>query len=160
MPLILPTGLQMAFSMGILQVSIAAMGLIWLVSLIWLTVIIGLHFLSTSTPGWLHKCDWLLRIGVCIATLSYGFGSLLVDTQLYADWAAWKLGFFGITVLMGLCIRIKLKPFFNVFPNVVNNTIDPQVNMIIKEAIVGARPFVMIIWASLFVVSALGLHLI
>ena len=160
MPLILPTGLQMAFGMGILQIPTIAMLCIWLIALTWLAVIVTLHFSHGGTPAWVTMADWVIRITVCVATLGYGFGSLIFESQLYTDWASYKLGIYGITVLMGLCIRIKLKPFFAVFPNIVNNTVDKHTNETIHQSIVGARPYVMVIWGALFLVSAFGLHLI
>lgn len=160
MPLILPTGLQMAFSMGVLAIPAVMMGLIWLIALLWLSVIIALHFSHGGPPEWLTKLDWGLRIGVCILTLGYGLSSLLVDTQLYADWASFKLVIYGITVLMGLCIRIKLKPLFAVFPNIINNKIDEHTNRSIDQAVMGARPYVMVIWGALLLAAAFGLHLI
>lgn len=160
MPLILPTGLQLAFSLGILAVPAAAMVLIWGVTLSWLAILVILHVKHGSAPAWLITSDWVIRIAVCAVTLGYGFVSIVSHTSLGPDWAAYKLTLFGFTVLMGLCIRIKLKPFFAVFANIINNTVDAQTNQVIAASIGGARPFVFIIWGLLFLISAIGLHII
>lgn len=160
MPVILPTGCQMAYSMGVFQVSPVVMGMIWCLSFIWLATIITLHFMHGKSPAWLTKADWVIRIAVCLVTLGYGFVSLVADTQLLGHWAGFKMGIYGITVLMGLCIRIKLKPFFRVFPNIIKNTIDTNTNHIIHDSVAGARPFVFVIWIALFLNTAFGLHLL
>ncbi|GGF60808.1 hypothetical protein [Alteromonas lipolytica] len=160
MPLILPTGLQLAYGLGVLNVPALVMALIWVITVSWLAILITLHFKHGKPPGWLTTSDWVIRIAVCVATLGYGAASVITDTALGADWAGFKLTLFGVTVLMGLCIRIQLKPFFAVFANIINNTVDAHTNQVIAASIGGARPYVFIIWGLLFLISALGLHLI
>ncbi len=160
MPLILPTGLQLAFSLGVLQIPSWAMAVIWLIALTWLAIIMTLHFKNGEVPAWLIKFDWNLRVAMCVVTLSYGFASTLFDTALVADWAGYKLGLYGGTILMGLLVRVKLKPFFSVYGDLMTDRVTDHTNRVIKRAIGGTVPYVKTIWVLLFVISAFGLHIL
>lgn len=160
MPLILPTGLQMAWLMGILPVSTLVMGAVWGVALIWLAIIIALHFYHGAATKLITRMDWILRISVCVVTITAGLASIIQLTPLTADWAGYKLTLFGCTVLMGLIVRVKLKPFFPVYGKLLSNQVDAQVNATIRSAINGTVPFVATIWVLLFVIAAFGLHLL
>lgn len=160
LPLMFMTGLQMAYLIGVLLVNSYVMVLLWLITLLWIIILITLHLRHGNSPNWMTRVDWVIRLAVCATSIILGFVSIQFETVLNQDWAAYKLFLFGVTVLMGIMIRLKLKPFFSAFANLLVNKVDESTNQIIHQSIGGTIPFVVTIWAALFLTSAIGLHLI
>ena len=107
MPLILPTGLQMAWLMGVLPVSTLVMGAIWGVALVWLAIIIALHFYHGAATRLITRMDWILRISVCVVTITAGLASIIQLTPLTADSSATATKLKrSLYVPKGSCLRI------------------------------------------------------
>lgn len=160
MPLTLPSGLQLAYTMGILQVDSWVMTIIWALALLWLGLVVALHFWKTQLPALAGQVDWYVRCLICLTCLLYGLASIPFDTAVTASWAAVKLVFFSITVLMGLMIRKKLIPLMAVYGDLVANNVTEKTNAGIRKGIVGATPYVKVIWLVLFINTAIGLHIL
>lgn len=160
MPLTLPSGIQLAYAMGILQVDSWVMAIIWALALLWLGLVVALHFWKRRLPASAGQVDWYVRCFVCLTCLLYGLASIPFDTAVTASWAAFKLLFFGVTVLMGLIIRKKLIPFMAVYGDLVANKVTAQTNAAVLKGIAGATPYVKVIWLVLLINTAIGLHIL
>ncbi|MBU2980037.1 hypothetical protein [Alteromonas sp. C1M14] len=160
MPLTLPSGMQLAYLMGVFAVPVWFMFVVWLLGLGWLATLMALHFTTAQAKGPLTLLDGLLRKSVCFSCLGYGIYSLIFTTSLTVNWAGYKLTLFGVTVLMGLIIRVKLKPFLAVYGDLVADRVSGETNQAIKQGIDGATPYVKVIWLVLFINTAIGLHIL
>jgi len=160
MPVILPTGLHLAWLSGLLPLSAAAMTVLWIIALVWLATVLALHFLHGRAPAALTGLDWTLRVAICVVALAAGLYSLLAGEPLGANWVACKLMLFGLTVLMGLMIRVQLKPFFKVFGKLAADQVDAHTNTVIRHSLTRTLPFVFSIWILLLLAAAFGIHLL
>lgn len=159
MPLILPLGLHLAYLGGSLPLSPMQLGLAWLASLYWFSVVVILFF-SEGKPftARLSQLDLYFRIAVAILLLAWA--SYQLGNPSTAAWAAWKLIIFAAMVCCGIAIRINLKPFVPAFAVMMGQGASRETDETMATAIGRCRPWVWCIWAGLFLNAALGTHLI
>ena len=161
MPLILALGVHLAWLGGMLPASASIVGLVWLVSLYWFSVVMVL-FVNEGKPFTilLSKIDFYFRVVVVLVILAWAAGILLGAAGQAAHWAAWKLLVFAALVSCGIAIRIHLKPFLPAFLDMVNSGANETSNRAMEKSLANCRPFVWCIWAGLLLNAALGIRLI
>lgn len=159
MPLILPLGLQLAQLGGVLAIPTPALIAAWVVCLYWFGVVLVL-FTNEGKPFTirLSTIDFYFRIAVVLVLLGYGASLLLAgDTP---RWVVWKLLIFAAMVACGIAIRLHLKPFPGAFAQMMSGSGVVAANRVMALSIQKCRPFVWLIWAGLFLNTALGIHLV
>ncbi|WP_337879403.1 hypothetical protein [Rheinheimera sp.] len=162
MALMLGPGIHMAYTIGLMQVPAWAMVATWLLCLVWLGMVLAIHFgHDKSYLSWLTRFDFNFRLLVIAACLYFAIQSLLGDKSLIlADFIAWKLIVFAALVGCGLGIRLMLKPFGPAFMQMLQQGPNPHLDAVIQGCLARARPFVYLIWLGLLLNTALGMHLI
>jgi len=161
MPLIFPLGLELAVHMGFVNLSMAWLGIMWLVCFLWLAIVVILHFAHGKAfiPK-LTTFDFYLRIIVILTLLGFGFYALQSDVFVADSWAAYKIIIFALLVGCGLFIRVGLKPFIVAWGQLMSDGPSDDINGAITKSLKNVKPFVYAIWVGLFTNAALGLHLI
>ena len=161
MTMMLPLGLQLAFSMGLVAISTHAMASIWLGCFAWLGMVLYLHMAQASpAKALLTTFDFWFRLLLSLGLLGLGAAALSAGTFSLPYWIALKLMIFGGLVGLGLIVRIKLKPFGPAFANIAQGKGTDADDAAINASLGGTRPFVVAIWLGLFASAALGIHLI
>ena len=166
MTLMLPLGVQLANSIGFIQVPGAVVAIVWLIALGWLAMVLYLHFAGHSKDTKvLTTFDFWFRVFVIVAITAVALLALISPGGLpggwiISPWAAYKLIIFAGLVGSGLMIRIKLKPFGAAFGNIASGKGTPQDNAAMNGSLARTRPFALLIWAGLLVNTALGLHVL
>ena len=161
MALILALGVQLAYSMGMLQIPVWSVALTWLVCLGWLGMVLILHFAAHSRDlSILTRFDWWFRITMILLLVFIPAVALSTGKPMMLPFVAYKLWVFAVLVAAGLMVRVKLKPFGPAFAKLASGQVDDAANLTIRKSLASVRPFVMVIWLGLLVNTALGLHLI
>lgn len=162
MALILGPGIQMAYNVGLIAMPVWAMVATWLVCLVWLSMVLAIHFgHGKSFVPRLSRIDFNFRLVVIGLCLLFAVQSLLGDKSwIRVDFLAWKLIVFALLVACGLGIRVMLKPFVPSFMSMMQQGPNPQVDAELNGCLARVRPFVYLIWAGLLLNTALGMHLI
>lgn len=161
MTLMLPLGVHLAAKLGFIQAPGWLVPTAWAVGLGWMAMVLVLHFAGHGRDlRLLTRFDFLFRAALVLLLIT--IAGLAIAGQLGAvtPWAGWKLGIFGLLVLCGLLVRVRLKPFGPAFGRLVRGEADDRDNAAIQSSIGGTRPFVVVIWIGLLINTALGLHLI
>ena len=157
MTMILPTGISLAYKLGVLDVSATVVAITWVICLGWLAMVLILHF-SSPKPG-LTTFDFWFRILLVLFLLGVAIYALTQDKLIRGDWASYKLLVFATMVVFGLLIRVKLRPFGPAFGQLVQGNVDDTINSDIRDSLASVKPFVLGIWAGLLINTAFGLHL-
>ncbi|MBB3047949.1 hypothetical protein FHR99_002215 [Litorivivens lipolytica] len=161
MPLILPLGMHMSVSMGLVQIPTWALLVVWLLAAVWLGNVLVLYFNEGKAfTARLSQFDLYFRIAVVIALTVFAVMGLLDQAPIFADWVAWKILVFAALVCCGIAIRINLKPFVPAFVKLMSEGPSELVNNTMADSVARCRPWVWIIWLGLFVNAAFGVHLI
>lgn len=159
MTLMLPTGYHLAHAMGLVQLPIGTVWLVWLLGLAWMAMVITLH-LRHGADQWLARIDYVFRIVLIVALLAIAVTSLRGSGWLLTSWLPFKLIIFAVLIFFGLMIRRRLVPFGPAFGRLVQGDVDEQVNVTIRRSLASVKPWVIGIWLGLLVNTALGIHLI
>lgn len=161
MALILAPGIQMAYNQGLFTLPAWAMVAVWIVCLIWLAMVLAIHFgHGKAFVKPLTAFDFNFRLVVIAVALYVAIGSLIGDGLIKADYLAWKLMIFAALVACGLGIRVMLKPFVPAFMLMMKDGPNAQVDSTLQASLSRVRPFVYLIWIGLLMNAALGIHLI
>ncbi|GLP96419.1 hypothetical protein [Paraferrimonas sedimenticola] len=161
MALILGPGVHMAAMTGLIQVSGLQLTALWLVCLLWVSMVLVIHFghgKAFIKP--LTQFDFGFRLAVIALCIYIGATSLAGAGKIQVDWLAWKLLIFAAMVACGLGIRLQLKPFIQGFGQMMQQGASEQSDKLMLTGLQRVRPFVYLIWVGLIVNAAFGLHLI
>lgn len=161
MPFMLVTGVHLASIQGWLLIAPALLALLWAFTLAWVALVIAVHHFSGHSSGTsLGVFDYWLRVAVIIVVGAGAFASFFSASMIAAPWVAAKLLIFSGTVLCGLLIRLRLKPFAAAFNKILTQGPDVDTDRVIAQSLIGCRRFVNLIWVGLLLCAALGLHLL
>ncbi len=124
----------------------------------WLAMVLFLHF-SEGTPlgKIVTKIDYFLR-WVLVAYLcgSVTYYSFFSEHLASAPWVIAKLGIFACLIFCGLMIR-KFIPDYGIgIGKLRRGEVDDQVNASMIASLNKCRPFVLAIWAGLFLECFIG----
>ena len=153
--LTLPTGLLLAEAKGWLALGWPILGVISLISLIWLALAWKLHFEHDSPPAWIKLTDTTLRYGLILVLIIAAAMALTGSITLPLFLALKMLALAGC-IGLGLYIRRVLQPLG---PALAGLTGDHSAAAEADLALTlnRARPLVMGIWALLLIAAFLGL---
>ncbi len=158
MTMILPLGFHLAWKLGLVAISGAALATIWLICFAWLGMVLFLHFRHGSPKhGALTKFDFYFRIVVILALTAYAILSLTSEAGAKVDWVAWKVLIFAGLISCGLVIRIKLKPFGPAFGRLIAGQASEEDNVAISSSIAATRPWALTIWLGVLFSAWLGI---
>jgi len=159
LPLILPTGIQLAQWQGRIDLPSAGMALIWLLCLGWLAVVWMIHQLQGSRQASLLTRFDLIWRSIVLMALLVTTVSAMTSSVPSLPWVGLKLGVYTLALVCGLLIRLHLRPFGLAFLSLLQDGPSEPVNQAIRSSIARCRPLVLLIWLALLTNAALGLHL-
>lgn len=161
MTMMLPLGLQLGATLGLLPLGPALMVMVWLASVGWLGMVIYLHVAKSSALKMtVTRFDYAFRLLLSLGLIGVGIAALAGIGITMPYWLALKLAIFGGLVGLGLVVRTKLKAFGPAFAKVAAGDPSDADNDAIQRSLGGTRPLVVGIWIGLFASAALGLHLV
>lgn len=161
MPMALATGVHLATSLGVMPLGLVALWGVWLLCGAWLAMVLTIHHHGSSPRGAaLVRLDFGFRVLLAAALALLAGAALLAGMPAMAPWLAIKLLAFAATVVCGLLIRVKLRPFGAAFAQLMREGSRPEIEATIAGSIARCKPYVIVIWALLVVCAAAGLHLI
>ena len=157
MILILPSGIHLSKILGYLDTSYFIVSVIWLIAILWLTLVVILHIRGQSAKK-LALFDYWLRVSLVL-------GMFIIVTYIFLyqpefNWAAMKIFVFSLTVICGLIIRRNLRLFEPAFMALINGQDTQTSNTVMKESIESSRLYVVFIWICLLFNTSLGLRLL
>jgi len=127
MTLMLPTGMHLALSIGVLNFSSTTVTLVWLFSLAWLAIT-WIRYLNEGKPIGMHMAKVAILIdiivlGVCgwIAISSFGGNGPII-----ADWVATKVLLFGLIALTVIVLEFVFLPGVIAFVGIINEGSTPE----------------------------------
>lgn len=156
MPLIFAFGGHLAIKMGYWPLPTAGPMAIWGLCLVWLGIVVTLHF--GGHRAWLTAVDCWLRVAIVAGLVGYAAHGIVTGSVV--TWLAIKLLVFALLVACGLLIRLFLGPFGPAFAAVAQGNASAADNAAIRNTFARTRPLVLIIWAGLLTNTVLGLHLL
>ncbi len=161
MPLVIPTGVHMASIMRVANISNAAIAGIWVLSIMWLVLVLTAHFSKNEEiKKKLKSIDFWVRPVLIVVIAAVAIYNLIYPTQLVAPFLNYKLLVLCGLILCGLAIRQQLSKFTPAFIDLVTGNEKPETNSILKKRMDNCLPFVYGIWAGTIACAALGIHLI
>ena len=161
MPLITPTGIHMASMVGLVKISGLGLMALWGFSLLWLALVLTLHFSKNeSKKKKLKAIDYWSRIVIVIAMGSFAIYSMMNPTIILAPYLNYKLLVVCALILFGLGIRYHLSKFTPAFINLMQGKDIDNANVIMTKRMSNCMPYVYGIWIGTTLNAALGLHLI
>ncbi len=159
MPLVLPTGLNMAAVSGLLPLSAAALALIWGVCLCWFAWVLTIYRKEGSAlAGRLTQFDLYFRIALIALLLAWA--ASLAASATPPVWVLLKLFIFALLVTCGIAIRFNLKTFKPAFAQMMSDGANKRSDTAMRLSLQRCQPWVWCIWAGLFVAAALGARLL
>lgn len=152
--LMLPVGLVLAHSLGLLSLSGPILAAIWLASLAWLGLVLWLH---DHRSGLASAFDLGIRIALVIGLAGLGVASLITGGPLLTAWLSAKVLAYALTIACGIGIRLRLRGFQALFAAVMIETATADDEILLKRTLKGTYPLVFAIWAALVVAAGLGI---
>ncbi|WP_298477728.1 hypothetical protein [uncultured Maribacter sp.] len=160
MPLIMPTGIHMASLMGIMKVTNLGLGLIWGFGILWLFLVLKVHFGKDEVQKKkLKNVDFWIRPIIVFGVSTFAIYNLFNPDYILVSWVSYKLLIVCGLILCGLGIRYHLGKFTPAFINLLQGHNVEKSNTIMKVRMDKCLPYVYGIWIGLLVNAALGVHL-
>lgn len=151
-----PTGFTLAVAKGWIGVSPLLVGLVWLASLVWLGLAWMVHLNHGAPNPWYKSVDmgirYLALAGLLGAGLSVAFG--LLDYPLFVGL---KMIILGLAIVMGLIVRVLLKPLIPAIVTLSTTGPTPDSDKTIADVLARTRPAVLCLWALILLASYLGI---
>ena len=153
--LIVPSGLQLGVWSGVIALPPLALGLAWLVGVVWL-VILWSGFLNPETA--LEQRAMLINfvLNAIAAVVVSGYAIYLLASSPVATWFALKLLAVGIIFVFGVLLDVKSKPAVEAFFDIVTNGATPERDARYSAAIGPVYIFVLAIYALVLAAAYLG----
>lgn len=134
--------------------------LVWILSLVWLGLVIADHKLRGQALGTLvRRVDLLVRIVVVVALLAVAAYAFVAPKPFGADsnprWLAAKVGLYAIAIACGVAIRITLRPFGPAFARLRAGG-GSEDEAVLTRSMRHSIPFVLAIWVCVALAAALG----
>jgi hypothetical protein len=157
--LLLPVGLEMARIIGVIEVSPAIGGIVWLVSLIWVAANWWMHFNERhAIVPKLRTIDQNLRYvlivliaGSAIYSIATGNGPVL------ATWLQVKLLVYAFAICLGLYLRAEIKQWIVGFGMIrQGGDAADKGNTIIEESLVRSQRAAFLLWFAVALAAFLG----
>lgn len=153
MPIILGAGLHLTHILWGEAVTGSMVAVGWVIVAVWLSLIFAQHTsLATSWPQ-LAKLDLTLRYGVIVAML---FLVVLSYQSGLPNWLLAKMFVYLSLVACGIAVRYALKPFALAYGRMLNEGASSEINEAMRFHMGVCRRYVWVIWAGLFLNTALG----
>ena len=165
--LCLPTmgalGISLSIERGYLDVPRGLMVPLWLATAVWVGIVWTVHRSARSgahgeLASTLAMVDLSIRSVVAIALWTVGLMTVLDPDggPFTVDWLGAKVLLYALVISCGIVIRFVLQPFGPAFAALAAGD-DPDTNeRTMQESLSRARPFVVVIWASLLNAALLG----
>jgi uncharacterized membrane protein len=161
MPLIFPLGMEMAISLGFMQVIPLIQWMIWIIALVWCWNVNYLYFsTNVSAKKLISRFDFYLRITMVLAIVVFATMDLLDQSLIQAEWLSYKMLIFALMVVFGLLVRIALKNFPADFRLLMIEGPNDALNARLRRQMKLEKPWVWGIWAGLFANAMIGIHLL
>lgn len=153
MPIILGAGLHLTHILWGEAVTASMVAVGWVIVAVWLSLIFAQHTsLATSWPQ-LAKLDLTLRYAVVVAML---FLVVLGYQSGLPIWLVAKMFVYLSLVACGIAVRYALKPFALAYGRMLNEGASSEINEAMRFHMGVCRRYVWVIWAGLFLNTALG----
>ncbi|MCW5581060.1 MAG: hypothetical protein KIS72_06960 [Luteimonas sp.] len=151
-------GLTLSARLGLIPGLQPWLGLLWAVGLAWLALTLTVFKLEGKSIG--HVLAWI----------DFGFRVLLVAAAAWlavdsgseggvvahAPWLGAKIALLGLSIAMGLVIRLQLKPFGPLFSKVAAGTASAQDEAALRRLIAQVKVPVWVIWIAVILAAVLG----
>lgn len=152
--LMLPVGVALSAGLGLLSLPGWVPPALFVFAILWLALVWTIHARERQPiAATLARIDWAVRITVVVGMAAASL-SVLSEGQ---GWLAAKMAIFAVTIVCGLIIRVRLKPFGTWFGRLMTEGSSPEVEVGIARSIAQVKPAVLLIWAGLVVNAWLGL---
>lgn len=134
---------------------------VWLLSLIWLWLVIADYRRRPGRFGDLvHRTDFTVRCALVAGLLGTAAYTFAADEPFGVTsnpkWLAGKVAAYALCIAGGLMIRVKLRPFGAAWGKLLTEGSDPEVERDIRGAVQGCIPYVLAIWALVVLAALLG----
>lgn len=150
-----PTGLALAGAKGWLVLDPLWVVLAFLAAIVWAACAWRIHLAHGRAPI-IARLDRIWRGAFALALLLAAAAGLAGILGMPA-FLAGKLVLLAIAVLLGLAIRMVLKPFEAAIGVLASGRADDQTNAVIAQAIGRVRVLVVLLWALLLGAAWLGI---
>ncbi len=153
--LIVPTGLQLAVNLRMLDVPSAVMLLVWAVSAVWVAVLWS-GFLNPHSAKEQRalKFNFIMHVIMVLAVLAYLIFLLLADTTPF--WLMIKIAMIGCIFVAGIVLDVMFKPAVAAFGEIVGEGATPERNERYSRAIAPVYTAVLLIYAFVVVAAYFG----
>jgi hypothetical protein len=148
-----PTGLALADAKGWISLDAAPIAAAFAAAFAWTALLWRLH---KSHAELLRRLDLGVR-AVFVAGLGVAAAGALWGAIDAPRFVAVKLIILAFCVVMGLCVRLALKPFGPAFAKLAAGANDAESDRALRLSLDRARPFVLMIWLALAAAAWLGL---
>lgn len=156
--LFVPVGLEMARILGVIEVSAAVGGIVWLVCLAWLAVNWWMFFNERHPlTAKLRDYDLYLRYALIPTIAAFAVYSMLTGGPVTARWLQVKLLVFAFVISLGVYLRGEIKQWIAGFGMVrQGGEAADKGNTIIEGSLLRSRRVALVLWTGVALAAFLG----
>lgn len=151
-----PSGFTLGWMKGWLPVEGDIVALIWLASLLWLSIAWGVHLRHGPAGAGLKKIDIAIRYVVLLALVGCGAAGLTGKLALPL-FISLKLLVLAACITIGLIVRRQLVPLFPAIISMRAYGPTPESDAAISRVLGQTKPTVMVLWGFVLLACWLGL---
>jgi hypothetical protein len=153
-----PLGFSLAAMMGLVPIRGIGMWALWIFSAAWFWYMWLVHWRRKSPEGrTLAKWDWWLRYALIALFAGTGALSLVTGWPYAAKWLALKVLLFAGAIVCGVAVRYYIREAYSsALPAIAADRATPADNETFRVLMVKGTWALVVLWALLFTIGALG----
>lgn len=153
-----PTGLTLAADKGWLAVPALLVAAVWIVALVWLTMVWRVHLKHLPPSAVERRIDMTIRWSAALGLTVYGLGVVTGMVENTPFFIGVKCLLLAATIFAGLMIRVALAPLFTAIREMVANGPTPEGDRIMHHVIMRrSKPTVVSIWIIITAAALVGI---
>ncbi len=131
---------------------------LWLLAPVWCFMVIYMHFSHGSALSkTLGTVDYWLRRALITGIIASVVYTLATNRLPDTPWLTAKVALFAYLIFAGVMIRRHLPGFIVGLQALAKGSITDEQNVLMNKGLNGARPWVLSIWAVVFIEAVLGI---
>ncbi len=157
LPLMVPTGFQLATDLGLVEAPVGTALSVWIVGFVWLAIVArGLGQEGTSMGATIKRMEFAIHCILIVVLLGAGGMSLATGAPFMAPWLAAKVILFGLVMVSMILLERAFTPALESFAELQSTGSTPDLETRLRGSMDNTYIWVLAIYLAVAIAAFLG----
>lgn len=156
-PLMVPTGFQLATDLGLIEAPVGAALSVWIIGFVWLAIVArGLGQEGTALGATIKRIEFAIHCILIVVLLGAGGMSLATGAPFMAPWLAGKVIMFGLVLVSMILLERAFTPALHGYAQLQETGSTPDLESTIRSSMDRTYVWVLAIYLVVAIAAFLG----